>query len=87
MESSSPWLRKYICVRYGVRNPEKTHRCVTDRHDLTSAVKMASTLSQTTNFRLSQSEAFADDIFKFNKNGRKFSKQAENTVGKGEIAR
>ena len=26
-------------------------------------------------------------IFKFDKNGRKFSKQAENTVGKGEIAR
>ena len=29
---------------------------------------------------------FADDNFKFNKNGRKFSKQVENTVGKGEIA-
>ena len=29
----------------------------------------------------------ADDNFKFNKNGRKFSKLVENTVGKGEIAR
>ena len=29
----------------------------------------------------------ADDKFKFDKNGRKFSKLAENTVGKGEIAR
>ena len=28
-----------------------------------------------------------DDNFKFNKNGRKFSKQVENTVGKGEIIR
>ena len=30
---------------------------------------------------------FADDNFKFHKNGRKFSKRVENTVGKGEIAR
>ena len=30
---------------------------------------------------------FADDNFKFDENGRKFSKQVENTVGKGEIAR
>ena len=30
---------------------------------------------------------FADDNFKFGGNGRKFSKQVENTVGKGEIAR
>ena len=29
---------------------------------------------------------FADDNFKFDENGRKFSKQVENTVGKGEIA-
>ena len=28
---------------------------------------------------------FADDNFKFNKNGRKFIKQVENTVGKREI--
>ena len=30
---------------------------------------------------------FADDNFKFHKNGRKFSKWVENNVGKGEIAR
>ena len=30
---------------------------------------------------------FADDNFKFDKNGGKFSERVENTVGKGEIAR
>ena len=30
---------------------------------------------------------FADDSFKFDENGRKFSRRVENTVGKGEIAR
>ena len=30
---------------------------------------------------------FADDNFKFDENGRKFSKRVEDTVGKGEIAR
>ena len=29
---------------------------------------------------------FADDNFKFDQNGRKFSKRVENTVGKGQIA-
>ena len=29
---------------------------------------------------------FANDYFKFDKNGRKFSKWVENTMGKGEIA-
>ena len=43
------------------------------------------TLSQTTNFRLFQTERDAN--FKFDENGRKFSKWVENTVGKGEIAR
>ena len=42
---------------------------------------------QMSNFRLSKLKEFADDIFKFDKNGRKLSKQVENTVGKGEIAR
>ena len=35
----------------------------------------------------SKLKEFADDTFKFDENGRKFSKQVENTVGKGEIAR
>ena len=30
---------------------------------------------------------FADDNFRFDESGRKLSKQVENTVGKGEIAR
>ena len=30
---------------------------------------------------------FADDNFKFDEYGRKFSKEVENTVGKGKIAR
>ena len=55
---------------------------------------------QTTNFRLIQTEEFADNNFKFHENERKLSnnnfkfhenerklsKQEENTVGKGEIA-
>ena len=42
---------------------------------------------QMTNFRLFQTEEFADDNFKFDENGRKLSKRVENTVGKGKIAR
>ena len=30
---------------------------------------------------------FADDNFKFDRNGKKLSKRVENIVGKGEIAR
>ena len=46
--------------------------------------RKVSTFSQLTNFRLFQTEEFADKI---NNNGRKFSKLVENTVGMGEIAR
>ena len=42
------------------------------------------TLSQTDSSKLKE---FADDNFKFYKNGRKLLKWVENTVGKGEIAR
>ena len=45
------------------------------------------TLSQTTNFRLFQTEMLMDDNFNFDENGRNFFKWVENTVGKGEIAR
>ena len=38
-------------------------------------------------FYSSKLKRFADDNFKFDKNGRKLSKRVENTVGKGEIAR
>ena len=40
-----------------------------------------------TNFRLFQTQVYADDSFSLVENGAKFSKRAENTVGKGEIAR
>ena len=46
------------------------------------------TLSQTTNFRLFQTQRNCRRQFlKFYENSRIFSKQVENTVGKGEIAR
>ena len=48
-----------------------------------------STFSQTTNFKLFQTEPVcrqAVNNFKFDENGRKFSKWVENIVGKGEIA-
>ena len=48
--------------------------------------KWSLTLSQTTNFRLFQTE-FTYENFKSAENGRKFFKRVENTVGKGEIAR
>ena len=35
----------------------------------------------------SKLKVFAEDNFKFDKNGRKFFKWVENIVGKGEIAR
>ena len=45
------------------------------------------TLSQKIYLRLSKLKELADDNFKFDEYGRKFSKTVENTVGKGEIAR
>ena len=45
---------------------------------------MSLTRAQMTNFRLFQTER---DNFQSDENGRKFFKQVENTVGKGEIAR
>ena len=40
-----------------------------------------------TNFLLFQAERLCKQQFKYDGNGRKFSKTVENTVGKGEIAR
>ena len=37
-------------------------------------------------FKTSKLREFADDNFKFDENGRKFLKQVENTVEKGEIS-
>ena len=42
---------------------------------------------QTTNFRLFQTERVCRRQFQISRNERKLSKQVENTVGKGEIAR
>ena len=44
------------------------------------------TLSKTTKFLFFQIQNFGRRQLKFVENGRKFSKQVENTVGKGEIA-
>ena len=37
--------------------------------------------------KTSKLKEFADDYFKLDENGKKFSKLVENNVGKGEIAR
>ena len=42
---------------------------------------------KTTILDSSKLKEFADDNFKFDENGRKLSKQVENTVGIGDIAR
>ena len=47
----------------------------------------ALTLSQMTSLDSSKLKEVADDKFKSDENGRKFSKWVENIVGKGEIAR
>ena len=44
------------------------------------------TLSKTTNSDSSKLKEFADNNFKFDENGGKFSRRIENTVEKGEIA-
>ena len=51
---------------------------------MTLAVKVALNPNKTKSSKLTE---FADNNSKFDKNGRKFSKWVENTVGKGEIAR
>ena len=45
------------------------------------------TLSQRQILDSAKLKEFADDNFKFDLNGKKFSNRVENTVGKGEIAR
>ena len=45
------------------------------------------TLTQTTYFRLFQTEKVYRRQFKFNENGRRVSKWVENTLGKEEIVR
>ena len=62
-------------------------RC-TCRRDITEIqLKMALTLPKQQVLDSSKLKEFSDGNFKFNENGRKFSKRVENTMGKGEIAR
>ena len=64
----------------------------TDREEYTNIrclwqrIKML-TYYQTKSWNSSKLKVFADDNFKFQENEKKLSKQEENTVGKGEIAR
>ena len=51
---------------------------------LSSGILLLLTLSQMTNFSLKE---FAHDNFKFDDNGRKYSKRVKNSEGKGVIAR
>ena len=53
---------------------------------LVNVLNISINLSKTKILDSSKLRAFADDNFKFDKNGRKFSKGVEKTVGKGETA-
>ena len=65
-----------------------SHFCLlTEQRKGASSCRIPLTLSQATNFRRLQMKEFAEDNFKFDENGRTFSKWVENTVGKAEIAR
>ena len=58
---------------------DQSCQCAIKQHSLT--------LSQTMNLDFSRLKEFADDNFKFDENVGKFSKEVENSGGKGEIAR
>ena len=53
---------------------------------MSKVVILCLTHYQTTILDSSKLKEFADDNFRYDDNGRKLSKQVENTVGKGEIA-
>ena len=57
------------------------------QHIIVDPLTPSLTLYQRLILDYSKLKEFADDNFKFNKNGRKLSKWVENTMGKGEIAR
>ena len=54
---------------------------------ITGIVFRCLTLSQTTHFRIFQTQRVCRRQFQVYENGRKFSKPVENAVEKGEIAR
>ena len=66
---------------YSSRQNDPIHECCSEKQ----LDPFALTLSQTTNFRFFQNKKIADNNFKFDDNGRKFSNKVENTLGKGEI--
>ena len=53
----------------------------------TSTLKVSYPITRRQSLDPSKLKELADDNFKFDEIGRKLSKQVENTVGKGEIAR
>ena len=70
--------------------------CITDHHNMSLAVKVVFNFNTTNKYYpflkrqildASKLKEFEDDNFKFIENGKKHSKQVENTAGKGEIAR
>ena len=58
-----------------------------DRSEILSCGKQYYPITRRQILDFSKLKEFADDNFKFDENGRKLSKQVENTKGKGEIAR
>ena len=73
----------------GKRN-ERAPFCSTDKNNrpvLTCYHKVLLPITRRQILHSSKLKEFADDNFKFDGYDRKLSKRAENTVGKGEIAR
>ena len=67
--------------------PRKDMNCVSCYHDETKIMlKAVLPFPKKQILDSSKLREFADNSFKFDKNGRKFSNWVENTVGKGEIA-
>ena len=85
-------LRNYDLKEHENEDIDKFIVHILNYSDMTSVsdhsiVENILTLSQTTILDSSKLKEFADDNLKSEENGRKFFKQFENTVGKGEIAR
>ena len=80
MQNLSIWLSSKVC--HLVKSFGSTVLLITSHF-----ISVNLTHYQTTNFRLFQTERVRRRLFQIYKNGRKLSKQVENTVEKGEIAR
>ena len=89
MEEGLSLLYLYCNTSYSVSNATLScHSSVVSITDLTLCYTIMTFKSFPKQQSLDSSKLkeFADDNFKFDKNGRKLSKHVENTVGKGEIA-